>query len=651
MKLNINKDKLLKHKFWILLAVAIPLILAGQFVLLGPVAGEIEGDKGKVLATIKGAANVKGNYNEENAKQRIKVADELKEEENKVWKSVYDKQAGDMFWPELIEKKYPVRTGQFLRELKSIDGAAVADDKNTFSGKLVQRKDILLTLAGKDGTEQTFFYMEEMKLADGKPLDDKARQELIEGKDYQATFQTGWYFNDKLTENQRAEYENSYATQIRPLLDIVEPVNEEGEGVVTFKGWQVPKKSSELPPEGVRFLRFVTPPWKTDADISEEAWLAQEDLWIQKEFYRLIRQANDYVGKMEGKGVVGLNQTATFKNPYFELGLKLIAQDKLEVTIKNLQNKRQKLEVKFRARFSDDKSYAEEKFAIDGEPLDPLGTLDKQKVAKDVMTKVITLPAGVKRTGIYNVEQALTWETAAVRRIDAILIGSVSGDEIAINHRAYPEGVKPLVPEKKEEPAADAQPPVAQPVPQPMSRGGRGPRGGPGGGIGQGAPNADLTVNGLNKQRYCEEPTEQTRRLPVAISLIVDQDHIDRVLTSFSNSKYRFLLNQFMVNRYPASVRPVVVAQDGVNPPPVFGGPFGVRGPGFGGPRGGPRPMEGGGVRPVGPFGPGGRNAPAAPTGDEEMEANVELVLYGTVTVYQRYPQRKLPKTEAEAPK
>ena len=67
------------------------------------------------------------------------------------------------------------------------------------------------------------------------------------------TFQTGWYFNDKLTQTQwSSEYRDGYASQIRPILDIVDPINDEGEGVVQLKDWLVPKgKPSELPPEGV----------------------------------------------------------------------------------------------------------------------------------------------------------------------------------------------------------------------------------------------------------------------------------------------------------------------------------------------------------------------------------------------------------------
>src|SRR6185436_10302326 len=117
-------------------------------------------------------------------------------------------------------------------------------------------------------------------------------------------------------------------------------------------------------------------------------------------------------------------------------------------------------------------------------------------------------------------------------------------------------------------------------------------------------------------------------------------------------------------NRYPMSVRPNIANGDILNPQfgpapfpqprgPMPGGPRteAGRGPALRGPGQGP-----GGPRPpiIAPFNPQG--SPGGQTGEEEVEPNVELVLYGTVTLYQRFPARKLPKADAapapaEAPK
>jgi hypothetical protein len=152
-----------------------------------------------------------------------------------------------------------------------------------------------------------------------------------------------------------------------------------------------------------------------------------------------------------------------------------------------------------------------------------------------------------------------------------------------------------------------------------------------------------LTKHGLMRTRYLDV-TAQARRLPVAVSLIVDQDHVDRVQTAFANSKLRFLMTQVILNRYPSSLLPPLLAAQG------GGGVFN------------PMPMgDGGGIKKVGSapppmfpmvppdfikggFGPMGVGMnPAATSTSEEMETNVELVLYGIVTLYERYPTANRP--------
>lgn len=641
MAVKFNKDAILKHHFWILLGIAVPLIGAGLFMLMGPVAAQIETDRKKADSIVKQGKSALGQapfLNEENIKKKQAQVDALKKKENELWKSLFDQQAGMTFWPKAFEDAYPVNDGKFIREVKVADAAAT-DGDNQFTGKLVGTETNFIVVQGRDNKKELFYYMGDMKFDAGLSSDTINQ---AKGKDLQITYQTGLYFNDKLSAEQRALYAERYQYQLRPILDIVDPVNEEGDGVVILRDWPVPKKASELPQrQNVKFLRFAGPNWITDHDISEEAWVAQEDLWIQKEIYRIVRQANDYVGKLEGTPVAGFNQEAVFKNTYVELKLKLLSNDQLECTIKNLQDHRLKLEIKFRIRFDKDATVGE-KVLVEGEPLEPAGTVDAKKKPKDSLTVTIDLPVGPKRTGIFGVEQALTWETAAVRRIDNITIGNAFGEEVSLNHRVFPDGVKPLVPEKKDPAAAEAPPeldnfgkPIKGPVPGQF----------PGRGVGPGGEfNPALHINGLLKERYSEEPNDQTRRLPVAVTLIVDQDHIDRVLTAFANSKLRFVVNQMLVNRYPLSVRPPVGMNDLIRAPGGFLPPRG--------------PIS----SPPGPFGPGpgrpivmplpGAGMPGGMTGEEEVEANVELVLYGTVTFYQRFPARpKAAEPVAEAPK
>ena len=112
----------------------------------------------------------------------------------------------------------------------------------------------------------------------------------------------------------------------------------------------------------------------------------------------------------------------------------------------------------------------------------------------------------------------------------------------------------------------------------------------------------------------------------MAVVLVVDQDHVDRVITQFNNSKLRFLESQVLLNHFSGSLQPAGVVEqkkEGAGPPPGsqpgfkgFGG-FGTKGLDTGATEG----------------------QPAAAGGDNQ-ETNMEMVIYGIVTLYQRYPPR-----------
>ncbi len=97
------------------------------------------------------------------------------------------------------------------------------------------------------------------------------------------------YFGDSIDSRLRADYtkDDQYASQIDPIIEIVQPVNNRGEGAVQCTGdnWN-------------KFLQL--PDWSNDPTPSaEEIWLAQEDLWVQRELLRVIREANDSVALLK----------------------------------------------------------------------------------------------------------------------------------------------------------------------------------------------------------------------------------------------------------------------------------------------------------------------------------------------------------------
>ena len=77
MKVNFDKEMLVKHKFWIMLMIAVPMILASQIVLAVYVAGDIEKQRKKVEGEVKSAKGyVPQAYNNDNLEAKEKEVEE-----------------------------------------------------------------------------------------------------------------------------------------------------------------------------------------------------------------------------------------------------------------------------------------------------------------------------------------------------------------------------------------------------------------------------------------------------------------------------------------------------------------------------------------------------------------------------------------------
>jgi hypothetical protein len=300
--------------------------------------------------------------------------------------------------------------------------------------------------------------------------------------------------------------------------------------------------------------------------------------------------------------------------------------------------------------------------------------LTTNKSFKKTFTKV---PDWLK--DVVEVKQVLTWETAAVKRIQQVSIGSGqrpggtvvgqgdgigmggmlpmggqgagTGQSAGLAHsvKTLPKGLFAIFQLKAKAEGGGGG--GALPMDGGMPGGpGVGVPGGPGGG----APKDNtISENGFDFKRYVkiaeEESANQTaRRVPVAVVLVIDQNHLARVLTSFANSKLRFKTEQVLWNRYPKPISPLKHSQ-----PPGYG-PGGIDGLGGYNPAAFD-PMYGGyppgGYPPGGmPPGPGGSGmyggTPYQDGGLEGTSAHLEVVIYGIVSLYERFP----PRPAAEAP-
>jgi hypothetical protein len=501
------------------------------------------------------------------------------------------------------------------------------------------------------------------------------------------TFDTGKYFAQEMSDAEIAAFVETYKDQLADALAEAGPLNALGEPIVQFRytsgdgaggfgkgsgmnpaGASRPKggfsdaagggppgagkgaendppeedafgpetwifRPGKLPPPQNRFFSYV-PKWdKNLSDISDEIWAAQENLWIQRELFKRVKLANDAVARFtpadpkahdakQAAKVLGTkDQWHKFSNFYWELELKVSGEGVL-AKFKNLRPRRQSLDgLHFLVKFSATEApllFPPKGVTLDTTPLPP----DKSWATETP----IAMPAGTKLEGVFAIDQVLTWETAAIKRIEVVSIGlGASGDPAVSQRQAW----MPLVPfkKKKEEPVA---PDAGKDDGGLKGPGKFGLSGVPGGAAANQA--TGFGKHGVLLDRYLEV-TPELRKVPINLVLIVDPDHIAKVEKTFAESPLRFLTTQVMWQRCAVALRPQEpsTSTTGVDKSPPTG-PFN-KGKGM-------LPGPGGFGGDIGGFGQPGPESSAG----EEQE-NLELTIYGVITLYDR-PGRPAPTPE-----
>jgi hypothetical protein len=305
----------------------------------------------------------------------------------------------------------------------------------------------------------------------------------------------------------------------------------------------------------------------------EEVLLAQEDFWVRREMLNMVRMALEGVREMkEVKGDKRLPKRdpkdkktpvrrRIFRNAYWELdlhfkdgkGTRWVISD--ESTIKNISADGKTLPLvdlstggglPFAVTQADG-SGSIVTWRITGEPVQPNQTRKLKEFN----------PAGVDLKKPILIHQYLFWEISPVRRIDVLALGTHS-------HRTVTAGLKASEELKKLDAAPDggegapgeggAAPGGGSPgegaTPQPGMMPGAGMPGAGGAGAG-GAKRDDVTrINGISRRRYMHV-TPQTRHLPIAMRLVVDEAHIHDVLSAVSNNRMRVQITQVVTHHIP----------------------------------------------------------------------------------------------------
>ncbi len=375
-------------------------------------------------------------------------------------------------------------------------------------------------------------------------------------------------------------------------------------------------------------LRWINE-WKLNPPTSEDMWLAQEDLWVQRGLLQIIRETNERLAALKETKAVNERQKV-FSNSSWILDLTLAeagGKPSLKYTLVNNSNRRQVLPVTFEVLFGDVPYTLE----VSGEPLAP----------GQSFSQTVSLPVQFANArSLKSAKQLYDWRTVPVKRVDHV--------ELAYNSSRTGQSTlqPPLRYKPPETPASD-----------PNAAGGQGMQVGKGGGAG--ATDTSVTENGLNRNRYIER-SEQVRRMPIAISVVIDQYHIQDFLAAVANSPLRVQTTQWQWQRFRDDIKPPETDQPTTGQPttapsapipPPAPGPKGVgkAGPPSSEMQLGPGRDEGDAAKrmqagkPRTPQGlpvsvqPASSAATTAAAEEQEWDL-VTLAVYGVASLYEKYP-------------
>jgi hypothetical protein len=292
----------------------------------------------------------------------------------------------------------------------------------------------------------------------------------------------------------------------------------------------------------------VTPP------TSEECWLAQEDFWVQYNLLLVVRDV--IVGLAEFHDVKpaeaapkGALSRQRFQNANWELDL-IFEKNEKGVTILSPKSTIKNVNAGHRLLYLGRGKQPGVKIAlgqagawlhnevveIQGNAL-PWGK--STPIGKTVILENFNAQTPLQ------VVQAFDWYTSPVKRVDDIRLG----------YHAHKTQVYPLLPAQVFAKAAEATPaapaPGAPGTPPSGALPGMPEGGGSMGMYGQmnqrgaagAAGDGDTTPNGLVRNRYLDS-TNQVRRMPVGMVLVIDQQYIPEVLAAFTNSRLRIQTTQ-----------------------------------------------------------------------------------------------------------
>jgi hypothetical protein len=391
-----------------------------------------------------------------------------------------------------------------------------------------------------------------------------------------------------------------YGAEYEELVKSVEPIQFRG-------GWELV----------LRPARFPLSP------TSEDAWLAMEDLWVERALLQAVHGVNVAASRLRAvppaEGAKDDPRRRTFESRIWRLelaavdkGNKFVLQGKLTNVSPRLQVMGVDNKMTLKVWLS---KQAKEAFVYEVEG-DPLAAGEERDI------KVLeghTIPEGQVRPAdlsLEKVEQEFDPRTAPVKVIEAVALGRLSDRNHTLTLKmatfSKKEAEKEVEKGTAEGPRGTGSSPLGSPpgisspgISSPPMTGNTGTSPGE-----TGTGPKPTSQNGLERSRYIDV-TEQVRRMPVALTIVTDQSYEKDILEALANMKLRFQTTQFHWNRF----------HQGVD---YRGGSTGAA------PMGGEFPT------------PSGQSRGPSNSRTDQFSANLmQLSVYGLISIYEKFPDEK----------
>src|ERR1700683_2717591 len=113
----IDKEFMVKHRFWLLLATSAFLVAIGIFILAFPVRSGLRATEAEIQKRLDKIKNYKNFKSPQAVEQKRKEQGEEKAKETEVWKAAWKTHGNVSTWPAEFEQEFQFKDGWFAVDI------------------------------------------------------------------------------------------------------------------------------------------------------------------------------------------------------------------------------------------------------------------------------------------------------------------------------------------------------------------------------------------------------------------------------------------------------------------------------------------------------------------------------------------------------